>query len=287
MYKANRNKTLDYQNISTFSQRFGILYHTYVSSLYWWECYALLRRVAIIAVYTMLWQYPFYRSQGYILLLTVFLLIHVVNRPFTTAYDNILETLSIFCLCLIAVLQAGYVALDYPTITQILVSICVFSMLLIFSVAIIILLCFPLVFQQLKKDAPRQMAPTVDTKASHPKLTHRKTVIMRKQDLEALPAELVSHTIDEVKTNSGIELTTVDEADFTFQSNPAYGMQTPESPRSTISESPRNRIVEEVPVDNGSTMVPPSPSGIQVAQQPQPLPLLEEEPTLHVIHDPL
>jgi len=113
-----------------FNERYGILYQTYSRSYFWWEAFAISRRIAFIVASVEMTQQPFFRSQMYSALALFFLFIHVLNFPFQHTSDNRLETWSLFSLCLLAALQTGYDSEgNYPVGMQVLVTLIVFFML--------------------------------------------------------------------------------------------------------------------------------------------------------------
>ena len=76
--------------------RFGLFYINYRPELYWWECYAMLRKFSIVAVVVLFQSAPGPQCFVLSVLSVVFLTVHSHFKPYSTSILNTLETSALF-----------------------------------------------------------------------------------------------------------------------------------------------------------------------------------------------
>lgn len=76
--------------------RFGLFYINYRPELYWWECYAMLRKFSIVAVVVLFQSAPGPQCFVLSVLSVIFLTVHSHFKPYSTSILNTLETSALF-----------------------------------------------------------------------------------------------------------------------------------------------------------------------------------------------
>jgi hypothetical protein len=93
-----------------FRRAFGVLSDTFRPEAYYWQSVALLRRLAVLVVYTLLWAEPISQAQTLIMLLVVCVLLQALVRPFATSTQNALEIVSLVMLIIVAALKCIHIS---------------------------------------------------------------------------------------------------------------------------------------------------------------------------------
>ena len=90
-----------------YHNRFGALYISYRPGAFWWEVVFTTRRTLLIFIYVILYDNPTARTFALAFVNVGIAAFHIGVRPFATTVGNVLESISLVSLSLIAIIEAS------------------------------------------------------------------------------------------------------------------------------------------------------------------------------------
>jgi len=121
---------LGHIKLTGLALRLGPIYETYTPKHIWWESLALVRRTLLVVLSVGISDL-LYRAQAFNFLMFLIFLCQIYANPFLNTKDNVLESISLGVLVVIALIQSGLLDRpEYPKATQVLVTLLVLAYIL-------------------------------------------------------------------------------------------------------------------------------------------------------------